>query len=77
MVTNTVEAAGYALVVVFLAACWPPLALLGSGVLLVVYANTRRPTKGRTAAAVGAAWTSARTAWRNAERRDELARRAA
>ncbi|MFG3702391.1 hypothetical protein ACGF5C_31590 [Micromonospora sp. NPDC047620] len=63
-----VEALGYALIVAFLYLVWAPLALLGGGLLLVVWANVRekRPAgqKGRTAAALGAAWGAARRAYR-------------
>ncbi|MEW2442797.1 hypothetical protein [Micromonospora marina] len=68
---NLVEAAGYALVLAFLYVVWAPLALLGGGLLLVVWANTRaaRPAgaRGRTAAAVGAAVAAARRAYRQHE----------
>lgn len=70
MTNDVVETIGYALVVAFLYAVWPPLALLGAGLLLVAWANIRaaRPTgaRGRTAAAVGAAWGAARQAYRQA-----------
>lgn len=68
---NAVEAVGYALIVAFLYAVWPPLALLGAGVLLVVFANVRaaRPANraGRTAAAVAAAVAAARRAYAQTE----------
>lgn len=65
---NLVEAVGYALIVGFLYLLWAPLALLGAGLLLVAWANVRaaRPagTRGRTAAALGAAIGAARRAYR-------------
>ncbi len=65
---NAVEAVGYALIVAFLYLLWAPLALLGAGLLLVVWANVRaaKPagTRGRTAAAIGAAVGAARRAYR-------------
>lgn len=65
---NVVEALGYGLILAFLYLLWAPLALLGGGLLLVVWANTRaaRPaaSRGRTAAALGAAWGAARRAYR-------------
>lgn len=65
---NLVEAVGYALIVAFLYLVWAPLALLGGGLLLVAWANVRaaRPAsqRGRTAAALGAAWGAARLAYR-------------
>lgn len=68
---NLVEAVGYGLILAFLFLLWAPLALLGAGLLLVVWANTRavRPAgaRGRTAAAVGAAVAAARRAYRQHE----------
>lgn len=67
---NAAELLGYGLILAFLGLLWAPLALLGAGVLLVVWANVRaaRPagSRGRTAAAVGAAWGAARAAYRQA-----------
>lgn len=65
--SNFIEAAGYALIVAFLYAVWPPLALLGAGLLLVAYANVRaaraQGRTGRTTAALSAAFAAARHAW--------------
>lgn len=73
---NVGETIGYALIVAFLYMCWPPLALLGAGVLLVAWANVRAAraanTSGRTAAALGAAWGGARAAYRQARAAVEL-----
>jgi hypothetical protein len=67
-VNNAVEAVGYALIVAFLYLLWAPLALLGAGLLLVAWANVRaaKPAgaRGRTAAALGAAFAAARRAYR-------------
>jgi hypothetical protein len=41
VVNNLLELVGYALVVAFLWFVWPPLCLLGAGLLLVVWANAR------------------------------------
>ena len=61
---NLAELVGYALIVAFLYCVWPPLALAGAGVLLVVWANVRAARtagrSGRTVAAVMAAVTAAR-----------------
>lgn len=62
MVSNLVELVGYGLIVAFLWFVWPPLALLGGGVLLVLWANVRTG-KGRTAAALVAAVTAGKTAY--------------
>ena len=62
MVSNVVEFIGYALIVAFLYILWPPLALLGAGILLVLWANVRT-SKGRTAAAIGAAINAAKHAY--------------
>lgn len=71
MVTNLVEAVGYALVIAFLVAVWAPLGLLGAGLLLVLWSNTRnQKTKGRTGAALGAALGAFRTALK-AQKRGE------
>lgn len=68
LLNNLTEAVGYALLVAFLYFVWPPLALLGAGVLLVVMANVRAARanghSGRTLAALTAAWTAARAAYR-------------
>lgn len=67
MFNNLAEALGYALVIGFLWFVWPPLVLLGAGVLLVVWANVRKPsaTRARHAAtaAVKAARAAAAAAW--------------
>lgn len=62
---NLAEAAGYALIVAFLWFVWPPLVLLGAGVLLVVWANVRaaRPASTRAKAVAAAAVKAARAAW--------------
>ena len=64
MLNNLCEAVGYALLIGFLYLVWPPLALLGAGLLLVVLANVRaaRDT-GRTSAAIAAAVAAARRAY--------------
>lgn len=59
---NLVETIGFGLVLAFLWFVWPPLALLGAGVLLVLWANTRRGD-GRVSAALGAAIAAARRAY--------------
>lgn len=59
---NVVETLGFALIVFFLWLCWPPLAALGAGLLLVAWANTRR-SDGRLAAAAAAAMAAARQAY--------------
>ena len=53
------ELAGFGLVVAFLWFVWPPLVLLGTGILLVTWANTRQGN-GRVGAALGAAVAAAR-----------------
>jgi fatty acid desaturase len=61
-VNNLVESLGFALVLAFLWFVWPPLVLLGAGVLLVVWANTRSHN-GRVGTALGAAITAAKRAY--------------
>lgn len=61
---NTAELAGFGLILGFLWFVWPPLVLLGAGILLVLWANTRRTSGGRLGAAAGAAWAAARSAYR-------------
>lgn len=56
------EFAGFALVLGFLHFVWPPLVLLGAGVLLITYANTRTHS-GRLARVAGASWSAARRAY--------------
>ena len=56
------ELVGFGLVIAFLWFVWPPLPLLGAGILLVVWANTRRGN-GRVGAALGAAVSAARRAY--------------
>lgn len=78
MTNNLAEAVGYALIVAFLYAVWPPLALLGAGVLLVVWANVRASRSagrsGRTTAAITAAVSAARRAYAQSEAPPELRR---
>lgn len=57
-----IEAVGFALVVGFLWFVWPPLVLLGAGLLLVLWANTRS-RDGRVAASLAAAIGAARRAY--------------
>ena len=59
---DLVELAGFGCVLAFLWFCWPPLVLLGAGVLLIAYANTRL-SGGRIGAAVAAAVAAARRAY--------------
>lgn len=59
---DSVEAAGFALVLAFLWFCWPPLVLLGAGVLLVAWANTRT-REARLGTALGAAIAAAKHAY--------------
>jgi hypothetical protein len=61
-VDKLAELAGFGLVIGFLWFVWPPLVLLGAGVLLVVWANTRR-SDGRIGAALGVALAAARRAY--------------
>lgn len=72
MLRNVAEALGFALAVAFLAFVWPPLALLGMGVLLVVWANFTKPAKPRPAGSLGAtvavAVAAARKAWAEASK---------
>lgn len=56
------ELAGFGLILGFLWFVWPPLVLLGAGLLLVAYANTRTHS-GRIGLATGAAWAAARRAY--------------
>jgi hypothetical protein len=67
MVTNTVEAVGFGLILWFLYIVWPPAAILGGGLLLILWANVRS-SRGRVAGAIGAAVHAARLAY--AERSD-------
>lgn len=57
------ELAGFGLILGFLWFVWPPLVLLGAGILLVAYANTRSSRPGRFGLAAGAAWAAARRAY--------------
>jgi fatty acid desaturase len=61
-VDKLAELAGFGLVLAFLWFVWPPLVLLGAGILLVAYANTRSRS-GRLGIAAGAAWAAARRAY--------------
>lgn len=56
------EVAGFALVLGFLYFVWPPLVLLGAGLVLITFANTRTRS-GRVGLAAGAAWSAARRAY--------------
>lgn len=60
---SAVETTGFALMLGFLWFVWPPLVLLGAGVLLVAWANTRSNRGGRLGLAVGAAVAAARRAY--------------
>lgn len=74
------ETAGFGLILGFLWFVWPPLVLLGAGVLLVAYANTRSSSPGRLGLAAGAAWAAARRAYaasREIEEADGKLRRVA
>jgi hypothetical protein len=62
MVTNTVEAVGFGLILWFLYILWPPATILGGGLLLILWANVRT-SKGKTSAAIGAAVHAARLAY--------------
>jgi uncharacterized membrane protein len=61
-VDKLAELAGFSLMLAFLWFVWAPLVLLGSGVLLVVWANTRQGN-GRIGAALGASIAAARRAY--------------
>jgi hypothetical protein len=63
MVNNALEALGYALIVSFLWFVWPPLVLIGAGLLLVMWANAR-DQQGKTGARIGAMVSAARQAYR-------------
>lgn len=56
------ERIGFLLVLAFLWFCWPPLVLLGAGVLLIAWANTRTRS-GQIGAAVGAAVAAAKATY--------------
>jgi len=62
-VDKLAELAGFGLILGFLWFVWPPVVLLGAGLLLVVYANTRSKAPGRIGIAVGAAIAAARRAY--------------
>lgn len=70
-----VEAFGFACVLGFLGLVWLPLALLGAGLLAIVWANTRPEREGRFSraafAAVGASLAAARDAWRAVAQEDQ------
>lgn len=64
---NAIEGLGYLLAIAFLWFVWPPLVLLGAGVLLIVAANVRAArSTGRTAGALAAAWAAARRSYQSA-----------
>ena len=54
------EWVGYGLIIGFLWFVWPPLVLLGSGLLIVIDANVR--SRGRMVSAFSAAWSAGRAA---------------
>lgn len=56
------ELVGFSLILAFLYFVWPPLVLLGAGLLLVTFANTRTHS-GHLGYAAGAAWSAARRAY--------------
>ena len=60
--STVLETTGFALVLGFLWFVWPPLVLLGAGVLLIAHANTRSG-RGRLGTACGAALAAARRAY--------------
>jgi fatty acid desaturase len=61
-VDKLAEPVGFGLILGFLWFVWPPLVLLGAGVLLVIYSNTRSKS-GHIGLALGAAWAAARRAY--------------
>jgi hypothetical protein len=61
-VNNVLEALGFGLVLGFLWFVWPPLVLLGAGLLLIAHANIRTG-RGRLGTAIGAAVAAARRAY--------------
>jgi hypothetical protein len=61
-VDSVIEALGFGLVLSFLWFVWPPLVLLGAGLLLIAHANTRAG-RGRLGTAIGAAYAAARRAY--------------
>lgn len=65
---NGAEFVAYLMVVGFLYLCWPPLALLGGGAVLWLWANFTSPRKGRLVRALGAAFGAASRAWRESTR---------
>lgn len=68
---DVTELVGFGLVLGFLWFLWPPLVLLGAGVLLIARANTRKRS-GRFGAALGAAITAGRQAMRQGDKPAEL-----
>lgn len=68
MTNNLIETVGYVLLVAFLWFVWPPLVLLGAGVLLVVLANVRAARTRRPARPLLPALMAAANAARNAYR---------
>lgn len=73
MTTNLAELVGFGLILGFLWFIWPPLVLLGAGLLLVAWANTRR-SSGRVGAAFGAAVRAAKHVYREQDPTVELRR---
>jgi hypothetical protein len=69
-VDKVAEVAGFGLILGFLYFVWPPLVLLGGGLLLVAWANTRTRS-GRLGGAAGAAWSAARRAYTSTAREIE------
>ncbi|MDR7278926.1 hypothetical protein [Catenuloplanes atrovinosus] len=63
MLNDAAELVGYGLLLGFLWFVWPPLVLLGAGLLLVLWANTRPAGSGRFGTAVGAALAAGRAAY--------------
>jgi hypothetical protein len=79
-VDKLAELIGFGLVIGFLWFVWPPLVLLGAGLLLVTWANTRSKSGGRFGLALGAAVAAARRAYsasRELEAADPKLRRVA
>lgn len=75
---DVVEKLGFGLIVAFLWFVWPPLVLLGAGVLLIVWANVRASRRvgapSRLRAGLAAALGSFRQAYRQQSETVELRR---